>query len=68
MLFIKNITNTLKKMHSFVFIAICYNALYGQKHFNHNGWNFQDGLKTEFQAQSHYITDLQSDYFLHNAK
>lgn len=59
-------------MHSFVFIAICYNELYGQKHFCHNGPNFQDGLKTEFQTQSPYITDitgvLQSGYFLHNSK
>lgn len=36
MSFIKNIENTLKKMKSFVFIAICYNALYGQKYFTHN--------------------------------
>lgn len=36
MSFIKNIENTLKKMNSFVSIAICYNELYGQKYFRHN--------------------------------
>lgn len=57
MLFIKNIAHTLKKMHSFVFIAICYNELYGQKHLSHNDQYFQDGLNTGFQDQSPYITE-----------
>lgn len=43
-------------MHSFVFIAIFYNELYGQKHLSHNDQYFQDGLKTEFQDQPPYIT------------
>lgn len=38
------------KMYSFVFIAICYNELHGQKHFNHNDQDFQDGLKHNFKT------------------
>lgn len=42
---LSKILQIYEKMHSFVFTAICYNELYGQKYFRPNDYNFPDGFK-----------------------